>query len=127
MSSWLAGIVGMYVGSALGIMIISIVSVTRQKERENDIYREGFAEGHRIGLRKGKVLKIDAALYEELKARASERVDIPPGNDSVRASTGFKRDGGDKTERRCNQCIHCGQEMPEGDQVCGYCRRQHGY
>ena len=55
------------------------------------------------------------------------RIDIPPGNDSVRASTGFQRDGGDKTERRCNQCIHCGQEMPEGDQVCGYCRRQHGY
>ena len=55
------------------------------------------------------------------------RIDIPPGNDSVRASTGFQRDGGDKTERRCNQCVHCGQEMPEGDQVCGYCRRQHGY
>ena len=127
MSSWLAGIVGMCVGSALGILMISIVSVTRQTERENDIYREGFAKGHRIGLRKGKVLKIDAALYEELKARASERVDIPPGNDSVRASTGFQRDGGDKTESRCNQCIHCGQEMPEGDQVCGHCRRQHGY
>ena len=55
------------------------------------------------------------------------RIDTPPGNDSVRASTGFQRDGGDKTERRCNQCVHCGQEMPEGDQVCGYCRRQHGY
>lgn len=57
------------------------------------------------------------------------RIDTPPGNDSVRASTGFQRDGGDKTERRCmaNQCIHCGQEMPEGDQVCGHCRRQHGY
>ena len=88
MSSWLAGIVGMCVGSALGILIISLVSVTSQTERENDIYREGFAEGHRIGLRKGKVLKIDAV---------------------------------------ANQCIHCGQEMSEGDQVCGYCRRQHGY
>jgi len=57
------------------------------------------------------------------------RIDIPPGNDSVRASTGFQRDGGDKTERRCmaNQCVICGAEMPEGDQVCGYCRRQHGY
>jgi hypothetical protein len=117
----------MCVGSALGILMISLVSVTRQTERENDIYREGFAKGHRIGLREGKVLKIDAALYEELKARASERVDIPPGNDSVRASPGFQRDGGDKTERRCNQCVHCGQEMPEGDQVCGYCRRKHGY
>ena len=111
MSSWLAGIVGMCVGTALGILMISLVSVTRQTERESDIYREGFAKGHRIGLRKGKVLKIDAALYEELKARASERVDTPPGNDS----------------RTANQCIHCGQEMPEGDQVCGYCRRQHGY
>jgi len=50
------------------------------------------------------------------------RIDTPPGNDSVRASTGFQRDGGDKTESRCNQCIHCGQEMPEGDQVCGLCR-----
>ncbi len=87
MSSWLAGIIGMYVGSALGILMISIVSVPRQTERENEIYREGFAEGHRIGLRKGKVLKIDAVLYEELKARASEHVDTPPGNDSVRAST----------------------------------------
>ena len=59
----------------------------------------------------------------------SRRIDIPPGNDSVRASTGFQRDGGDKTERRCmaNQCICCGQEMPEGDQVCGHCRRQHEY
>ena len=55
------------------------------------------------------------------------RIDIPPGNDSVRASTGFQRDGGDKAERRCNQCVICGAEMPEGDQVCGYCRRKHGY
>ena len=55
------------------------------------------------------------------------RIDIPLGNDSVRASTGFQRDGGDKTERWCNQCVHCGQEMSEGDQVCGYCRRQYGY
>ena len=84
MSSWLAGIVGMCVGSALGTLMISIVSVTRKVERENDIYREGFAEGHRIGLRKGKVLKIDAALYEELKARASGRVDVSPGPDSIR-------------------------------------------
>ena len=75
MSKWLAGIVGMCVGSALGILMISIVSVTRQTERERDIYREGFADGHRMGLRKGKVLKIDAALYEELKGR----VDVAPG------------------------------------------------
>ena len=80
MSSWLVGIVGVCVGSALGIMMIIIVSVTRKTERENDIYREGFAEGHRIGLRKGKVLKIDAALYEELKGW----VDVAPGPDSIR-------------------------------------------
>ena len=80
MSSWLAGIIGVCVGSALGILMISIVSVTRQTERENGIYREGFAEGHRMGLRKGKVLKIDAALYEELKGR----VDVAPGPDSIR-------------------------------------------
>ena len=84
MSSWLAGIIGVCVGSALGILMISIASVTRQTERENDIYREGFAEGHRIGLRKGKVLKIDAALYEELKVIASGRVDAAPGPDSIR-------------------------------------------
>ena len=84
MSYILTAIVGVCVGSALGILMISIVSVTRQTERENNIYREGFSEGHRIGLRKGKVLKIDAALYEELKARVSERVDVSPGPDSIR-------------------------------------------
>ena len=84
MSYVLTAIVGMCVGSALGILMISIVSVTRQTERENDIFREGFAEGHRIGLRKGKVLKIDAALHDELKARATERVDVAPGPDSIR-------------------------------------------
>lgn len=84
MSNWLAGIIGVCVGSALGILMISIVSVTRQTERENDIYREGFADGHRMGLRKGKVLKIDAALYDELKARATGRVDVAPGPDSIR-------------------------------------------
>ncbi len=84
MSNFAAGIIGVLIGSMLGILMISIVSVTRQTERENDIYREGFAEGHRIGLRKGKVLKIDAALYDELKARATGRVDVAPGPDSIR-------------------------------------------
>ena len=46
-----------------------------------------------------------------LQEHALGRIDIPPGFDSVRA----------------NQCVHCGQEMSEGDQVCGYCRKQHGY
>ena len=67
------------------------------------------------------------ALKALLWMKGLPRIDTPPGNDSVRASTGFQRDGGDKTESRCNQCIHCGQGMPEGDQVCGHCRRQHGY
>jgi hypothetical protein len=84
MSYVLTAIVSMLIGSALGILMISIVSVTRKVEQENSIYREGFAEGHRIGLRKGKVLKIDEALYEELKARATGRVDVAPGPDSIR-------------------------------------------
>jgi len=84
MSYVLTAIISMIIGSALGILMISIVSVTRKVEQENSIYREGFAEGHRIGLRKGKVLKIDEALYEELKARATERVDVAPGVDSIR-------------------------------------------
>ena len=91
MSNLVAGIIGGCAGLWLGILMISIVSVTRQTERENDIYREGFAEGHRIGLRKGKVLKIDAALYEELKARASERVDVAPGPDSIRPEVKHER------------------------------------
>ena len=86
MSYVLTAIISMVIGSVLGILMISIVSVTRQTERENDIYREGFAKGHRIGLRKGKVLKIDAVLYEELKARATGRVDVAPGPDSIRES-----------------------------------------
>ena len=46
-----------------------------------------------------------------LQEHALGRIDIPPGFDSVRA----------------NQCVICAREMPEGDQVCGHCRRQHGY
>ena len=84
MSNLVAGIIGGCAGLWLGILMISIVSVTRRAEQENSTYRDGFAEGHRIGLRKGKVLKIDAALYEELKARATGRVDVAPGPDSIR-------------------------------------------
>ncbi len=75
------------------------------------------------------ILAVDVAL-DALRGSdcgGKMRIDTPPGNDSVRASPGLQRDGGDKTESRCNQCVICGQEMPEGDQVCGYCRRQHGY
>ncbi len=42
-----------------------------------------------------------------LQEHALGRIDIPPGFDSVRA----------------NQCVICGAEMPEGDQVCRRCRR----
>jgi hypothetical protein len=69
MSNLVAGIIGGCAGLWLGILMISIVSVTRRTERENSIYREGFAEGHRIGLRKGKAL---------------QRVDVAPGPDSIR-------------------------------------------
>ncbi len=71
-------------GAVVSLGLYALIAGGAKKEREYDIYREGFAEGHRIGLRKGKVLKIDAALYEELKARASERVDVAPGPDSIR-------------------------------------------
>ena len=72
------------IGAIIALGLYALISCGATKERENDIYREGFADGHRMGLRKGKVLKIDAALYEELKARATERVDVAPGPDSIR-------------------------------------------
>ena len=71
-------------GAVVSLGLYALIAGGDKKEREYDIYREGFAEGHRIGLRKGKVLKIDAALYEELKARATGRVDAAPGFDSIR-------------------------------------------
>ena len=71
-------------GAVFALGAYALIAGGAKKEREYDIYREGFADGHRIGLRKGKVLKIDAALYEELKARASGRVDVAPGPVSIR-------------------------------------------
>ena len=62
MSNWLARIIDGVIGAARGILTIRIVSVTRQTERENEIYREGFDEGHRIGVLNGKARKIDTAL-----------------------------------------------------------------
>ena len=67
-------------GAVVSLGLYALIAGGAKKEREYDIYREGFADGHRIGLRKGKVLKIDAALYEELKGR----VDVAPGPDSIR-------------------------------------------
>lgn len=60
----------------------------------------------------------------------SRRIDNPPGFDSVRTPVKNQRGSADKTKEFCmmaNQCVHCGQEMPEGDQVCGHCRRQYEY
>ena len=74
------------IGAIIALGLYALIAGGAKKEREYDIYREGFAEGHRIGLRNGKVRKIDAALYEELKARVSERVDVAPGPDSIRES-----------------------------------------
>ena len=68
------------IGAIIALGLYALIACGATKEREQAIYREGFAEGHRIGLRKGKVLKIDAALYEELKGR----VDVAPGPDSIR-------------------------------------------
>ena len=62
MSNWLARIIDGVVGAARGILTIRIVSVTRQTERENEIYRKGFDEGHRIGVLNGKARKIDTTL-----------------------------------------------------------------
>ena len=72
------------IGAIIALGLYAMIACGATKEREQAIYREGFADGHRMGLRKGKVLKIDAALYDELKARASGRVDVSPGPDSIR-------------------------------------------
>ena len=68
------------IGAIIALGLYALIACGDKKEREYDIFREGFADGHRMGLRKGKVLKIDAALYEELKGR----VDVAPGPDSIR-------------------------------------------
>ena len=72
------------IGAIIALGLYALIACGATKEREQAIYREGFADGHRMGLRKGKVLKIDAALYDELKARATGRVDVAPGPDSIR-------------------------------------------
>ena len=72
------------IGAIIALGLYALIACGATKEREQAIYREGFADGHRMGLRKGKVLKIDAALHDELKARATGRVDVAPGPDSIR-------------------------------------------
>ena len=73
-------------GAVVSLGLYALIAGGAKKEREYDIYREGFADGHRMGLRKGKVLKIDKALYEELKGKVyyMGRVDTAPGPDSIR-------------------------------------------
>lgn len=56
-------------GAVVSLGLYALIAGGAKKEREYDIYREGFAEGHRIGLRKGKAL---------------QRVDVAPGVDSIR-------------------------------------------
>ena len=56
-------------GAVVSLGLYALIAGGDKKEREYDIYREGFAEGHRIGLRKGKSL---------------QRVDVAPGPDSIR-------------------------------------------
>ena len=53
-------------GAVVSLGLYARIAGGAKKEREQAIYREGFAEGHRIGLRKGKVLKIDKALVDEM-------------------------------------------------------------
>lgn len=55
----------------------------------------------------------------------SRRIDTPPGFDSVRTPVKNQRGGADKTKEFCmmaNECVTCGDEMPEGDHVCKGCR-----
>jgi hypothetical protein len=78
----------------------------------------------------------------------SRCIDNPPGNDSIRGNsdqdelsayraTGltpeavqemvsfpYTADEEDETKMMANQCVVCGHEMPEGDQVCKACRAQ---
>lgn len=78
----------------------------------------------------------------------SQRIDNPPGNDSIRGksdqeelsayrATGltpeavqemvsfpYTADDEEVTDMIANQCVVCGAEMPEGDQVCKACRAQ---
>ena len=54
------------IGAIIALGLYALIACGATKEREQAIYREGFAEGHRIGLRKGKVLKIDKALVDEM-------------------------------------------------------------
>lgn len=76
----------------------------------------------------------------------SRRIDIPPGLDSIRGNsdqeelsayraTGltpeavqemvsfpYTADDEEENGMMANQCVICGHEMPEGDQVCRLCR-----
>ena len=81
----------------------------------------------------------------------SQRIDNPPGFDSIRGNsdqdelsayraTGltpeavqemvsfpYTADDEEVTDMIANQCVVCGAEMPEGDQVCKACRDGNSY
>ena len=81
----------------------------------------------------------------------SQRIDNPPGNDSIRGNsdqeelsayraTGltpeavqemvsfpYTADDEEENGMMANQCVICGHELPEGDQVCKACRDGNSY
>jgi len=86
MSNWLVVILIWSSGAFTGALLALLMRNSGNISAEERAYTMGYRDGHRNGLRKGKVLKIDAALYDELKDRATGRVDVAPGNDSIRGS-----------------------------------------
>ena len=83
MSYIITAIISMIFGAALmACMAASGRGADQERHQEalKEAHRIGYQEGHHNGLRKGKVLKIDAALYEELKNRVYNAL----GNDSIR-------------------------------------------
>jgi hypothetical protein len=96
MSYVLTAIVSMVIGSALGILMISIASVTRQAERENRAYRDGYRAGYDVGYEYGDKVgyesgyKVGIKWIKALKNNREPidpnplRVDVAPGPDSIR-------------------------------------------
>ena len=111
MSSWLAGIVGMCVGSALGILIISIV--THASDGVETTYTAILPRGTESACQGRGIEEIDAA-PRGTQSQSKRAPDIPPGNHSLAHPPVFS--DANKTERLFMANHHCGQEMPEGDQ-----------
>ena len=99
MSNLVAGIIGGCAGLWLGILMISIVSVTRQAERENRAYRDGYRAGYDVGYEYGDKVgyesgyKVGIKWIKALKNNRepidhnSLRVDVAPGPDSIRPNS----------------------------------------